>query len=236
MNFNHIENRKEHISKILLIVSLLFAVATAGKVLAFAVTSLRIGPRIEAAVAQNGQNDESVKAGLADSRAAADKLKQKNMFAEPKPKPKPPACSAILGSKALINGKWYKTGDEVAGAKIVTIGPKDVTVLWQEKETKLIPFADSGKKTQDRPPSRPPKKARERGAQAARPAGGPAGERRPEERFGRGGMRGMGRFFENMSEEERQQLREKMMNMSPEERREFFRQQREKIDSEQNQR
>ena len=46
----------------------------------------------------------------------------------------------------------------------------------------------------------------------------------------------MGRFFENMSEEERQQFRENMMNISPEERREFFRRRREEFDSEQNQR
>jgi hypothetical protein len=230
MNLNGIKNRKEYISKVLFAVSVVLAVLTAGKVLSFAVSSIRTGGRIEAAVAKNGQNDEAVKACIAANRAVADKIKERNMFAEPKAKPNPPTCIAILGSKALINDKWYGVGDEVVGAKIVAIGPKDVTILWEEKEKKLIPFEATVKEGSQRPPSAPPEKSE--GAEERRPSPAPsAEERRGERPFGR---RGMGRFFENMSEDERRQMRERMRNMSREERRQFFEERRGEIESEQN--
>lgn len=230
MNFDHIKNNKRHVSKVLLIVSLVLAVVTAGKVLGFAVTSARTKGRIERAVAENGQNDEAVKACIAANRGAADKIKERNMFAEPKAKPKPPACSAILGSKALIGDKWYGVGDEVGGAKITAIGPREITIIWEEKEKKLFPFAESDKKVSDRSSSRPPRRSEERGEQQDRP--GPRGDGgRGERGFGR---RGMGRFFENMSEDERRQMRERMRDMPREERREFFRQRREELDSDEN--
>ena len=173
--------------------------------------------------------DEAVKACIAANRGAADKIKERNMFAEPKAKPKPPACSAILGSKALIGDKWYGVGDEVGGAKITAIGPREITIIWEEKEKKLFPFAESDKKVSDRPVSKPAKQSRERRAQEVRPMREEGG--RPGPGFGRRG--GMGRFFD-MSEDERSEMRERMMNMSREERREFFRQRREEFESEQN--
>jgi len=228
MKLGGIKNRQEYISKALFAVSLVLAVMTAGKVLGFAVMSVRTRGRIETAMAKNGQDDEVVKACIAANREAADKIKERNMFAEPKAKPKPPSCSAILGSKALISDKWYGVGDEVGGAKIIAIGPKEVTILWEEKEKKLFPFAASAKKDSSRPVSKAAKEPGERRAEAVRPMREEGGRRGPG--FGR---RGMGRFF-NMSEDERRQMREKVMNMSQEERREFFRQQREEIESKQN--
>jgi len=228
MKLDSIKNPKEYISKALFAVSLVLAVVTAGKVLGFAVSSVRTGSRIETAMSKDGQNDEVVKACIAANREAADKIKARNMFAEPKAKPKPPSCSAILGSKTLIGDKWYGVGDEVGGAKIIAIGPKEVTILWEEKEKKLFPFAASAKKDSGRPVSKPAKGPRERKAEEVRPMREEGG--RPGPGFGR---RGMGRFF-NMSEDERRQMREKVMNMSQEERREFMRQQREEFESKQN--
>jgi len=229
MNFDHIKNNKRYVSKALLIASLLLAILTVGKVLGFAVTSLRIGLRIEDAVAKNEHNDEAVQVSLTQSREAADKLKENNIFAGTKPKPKPPVCNGILGNMALINGKWYKVGDEVSGAKIVAIGPKDITIFWEDKEKKLVPFAESAKKDSGRTVSKPAKESRERRAEEVRPM------REEGEGPGPGfGRRGMGRFFENMSEDERRELRERVRDMSREERREFFRQRREEFDSDEN--
>jgi len=230
MKLDKIGNWKEHIPKVLLTVSLALAVLTVGKVLAFAVTSVRTRGRIEQALSKNGQNDEAIKARVAANRAAADKIKGRNMFAEPKAKPKPPICIAILGSKALINDKWYKVGDEVGGAKISAIGPKEVTILWEEKEKKLFPFAASDRKEQARPVSKNRREPRERRAEAVRPRPMPEEGGQPWPGLGR---RGMGRFFD-MSEDERRQMGEKMRNMSREERREFFRQRREEFESGQN--
>ncbi len=225
MDLNNTEDMKKHISKALFGVSLVLAVLTAGKVLGFAVTSVRVAGRIEKAVVGSGQDDDAVKTNLAKSQAVVEKIKEKNLFAAPKPKP--PGCSAILGSKALINGKWYGVGDEVEGAKISAIGPREVTIIWEEKEKKLFPFSESDKKDSGRSSSRPSRRSEGRSEPRNRPgARGDGG--RGEGRFGR---RGMGRFFENMSEDERSEMRERMRDMPREERREFFRQRREELDS-----
>ena len=62
------------------------------------------------------------------------------MFGPPVPKPKPPVCTGVLGDTAIINGKAYKVGQDAGGAKIVSIAPTEVMVLWQDKEIRLPAF------------------------------------------------------------------------------------------------
>jgi hypothetical protein len=37
---------------------------------------------------------------------------------------------AIFGDSALINGKWYKTGDSIGQARIVAIEPSQARIEW----------------------------------------------------------------------------------------------------------
>ncbi|MBN2591391.1 MAG: hypothetical protein JXA96_16115, partial [Sedimentisphaerales bacterium] len=46
----------------------------------------------------------------------------------------------ILGNEAFINNKWYKEGDMVQDAKIVSIEPTQVTIEWDGKKTVLRPL------------------------------------------------------------------------------------------------
>jgi len=134
----------------------------------------------------------------------ADALKENNLFIEKPPRVNPVSVvMGILGSEALINGKWYKAGDKISDAKILSIEPTRVKVKWDGKVKIFAPLSDA--KVSTRPPgSRVAADGqRDRSSRRRRPDSGRQG------RFGRGGQ---GRFqrpdFSNMSEEELRQWRE----------------------------
>ena len=221
MKFDYIENNKERISKALFVVSVVLGILMFFKIGAFAVTSARLGSDVESAIAKNKHDDEAVKKCLAKYTDAANELKKKNLLPPPPPKPTPPKCTGILGDIALINGKGHKVGEEVAGARIVAIGPKEVTILWEEKEMALRPFAEMNFSSPPSPAKAAPKKT-DKPAPVVAPTKPPENER--QEPPGPGRRRG------RMSREDRQKLR----NMSREERREYIREQREERNAESN--
>ncbi len=134
------KNRKQLLPKCLCVLAMLLILATVLKVAAFGVGSVVLGDRIEDAVAGFGQNDENIEKSVSKRHEAVKSLKQKNMFGPPAPKPKPPVCTGVLGDTAIVNGKAYKVGQDVGGAKIVSIAPTEVMILWQDKEMSLPAF------------------------------------------------------------------------------------------------
>ena len=122
------------------------------------------------------------------------------MFAPPAPKPKPPVCTGVLGDTAIINGKAYKIGQDVGGAKIVSIRPMEVMILWQGKEVNLPTFG-AGKIAPPASARRPVQKVSKKKLEA-RPVEQAAvasnSTARPE---------GMQIDFRNMSQEEREAFR-----------------------------
>jgi len=181
----------------------------------FFVTSARAERLVEDAAAQSQPDANDAKKYLAKFKEVADELKKKNMFAPPPPKPGWPVSQVvgILGDTALINGKWYKVGDEIGGAKVLKIGPAYVKMVWEGKEKSFSPFdvkdVEGGKSDSRKGEETKREDRRERVERGPRPRRG-----------GRGG-------FRDMSREERMQLRERMRDMSPEERREYTRKMRE---------
>jgi hypothetical protein len=155
----------------------------------------------------------------ADKSVAAN-LKKKNLFLPPEP-PRNPVTevAGILGSEALINGRWYKAGAKVGEGKnaalIVAIEPTKVRVRWDGKETEFLPINASGASSATTasaggPPGRG--EMRRGGPGVARPEGMPVrsgGVRRggppPEE---------MAAYVERMknatSNEERRKINEEM--------------------------
>ena len=94
------------------------------------------------AVPKKGQQEVQEQTVLAKSLAAsqelAGKLKQKNAFTPAPTKPSPPTLGGgILGHKVLINGEWKGVGEEVAGAKILSVEIAGATIEWEGKEMKL---------------------------------------------------------------------------------------------------
>ncbi|RKY06304.1 MAG: hypothetical protein DRP66_09070 [Planctomycetota bacterium] len=224
MNTSYLKNGMWCGSRALLVASVVLVVLTAAKVSGFMTSSVRITKAVKTAKAKNGHDEETVKKLLARGRRVADQLKKKNMFVKPPPGPKPPVCFGIIGGNAIINGKYYKAGDKVGGAEIISVGTKEVVIKWDDKEMKLIPFAVNNA-------SPPSKKKSSPGKSAGKPESGSKPTEvkvevttsfAPGMRPGGPGRRGE---FMGMSPEERRKMMERYKNMSPEEQ-ERFRQER----------
>jgi hypothetical protein len=221
LNNNHKKDKKEMISVGLLGASAVMVVLMVIEVTGFLTAPIRAEQTLNKAVAQSKPDDEEVKKHLDASKSIADKLKKKNLFAPPPPKKHPVnQVLGILGDEVLINGKWYKAGDNVGDAKIVAIEPTLVRIEWDGNEKTFLPID-----TKTSAPSGP-----RRGGGPDRPqVAKEGGQGQPESvqvqlevrggegmgRFGGGGdmferMRAMRERFENMSPEERERMRAEM--------------------------
>jgi len=196
-----------HLWKVLLFAAFVWlAVSAAG----FSLRTARVQGRVADAIKAYQSLDKSARDTAAAGAKVPEDMKKRNLFAPPGKKPGLPACTGLLGDKAFIDGQWYKAGDTAGGVRIVSVGAKDVTVLLEGVEKKLVPFDvavkyDSGKGGPKGPPSAAP-------AVPAPAAGVPQEESRPAvEQPIPGGV---------MTPEMLEKLREQFRNMSPEQRRE----------------
>ncbi len=121
MNIEYLKNKKQYLSKGLTVILIFLAGVMVFEVGALGFTSFRTPRKIQAALAKENEGEEAVKECVAKSLETAGKLKEKNMFVPPPPKPKPPTCSGVFGNEVIINGKRYKVGEEVGGAKIMAV-------------------------------------------------------------------------------------------------------------------
>ncbi len=127
---------------VLLGVSVFLGIMILVKVRGFFVASAWAENVVKRAVAQTKPDANDVEEYLAKSKAIADELKKKNLFAPPTPKKHPVSqVSGILGDEVLINGKWYKVGDKVGDAKIVAIEPTQIKIEWEGKEKVFAPIS-----------------------------------------------------------------------------------------------
>ncbi len=215
LNNNHIKDKKEFISVGLLGASAVMLVLMVIKGTGFLAAPVRAENSLKKAAALSKPDDEEVKKHLNTSKAIAEGLKKKNLFAPPPPKQHPVnEVLGILGDEALINGKWYKAGDSVGDAKIVAIEPTLVRIEWDGNEKTFLPID-----TKTSAPSGP-----RRPGGPDRPQVAKEGEQgRPEtvqvQLEVRGGE-GMGRFGGDRGEmmERMREMRERWESMSPEER------------------
>ncbi|MHC4482215.1 MAG: hypothetical protein ACYSW4_01565 [Planctomycetota bacterium] len=215
MKLDYLRDNKEIVSVVLFGVSVVLGVLVLAKVAGFFVTSARAERVVTDVLAQSKPDPNETEKYFAKSKEIAGELKKKNLFAPSPPKPGQPIKEVdILGDSVLVNGKWYKVGDKVRDAKILAIEPTQIKFEWQGKEITLGPFGAKGSSgSGPRKRGKPDKEGRkETKVESERERG----ERRA--RLGRGGR---GRF-RNLSVEERASLRERMKNMSREERREYM--------------
>ncbi len=146
--------QKKHMDAIrfgLVAVAVLLGAWAAARVIGYYTGPARAEERVTRAMAQNVLDPNQAKPYLDKAREAADALKKKNLFSKEPPKEHPvKQIDAILGSEALIGDKWYKAGDKVRDANIISVEPTRVTVEWQGKEKVFSPFGAA-----DRRPSGP---------------------------------------------------------------------------------
>lgn len=154
MKIEDIKKNNELIGTALLAVSVLSAALIAAKVAGFFVISANAGSAVDRAIDRSKQDDKIVAAQMVNSGKIADALKKQNLFLPPAPKQHPVnGVLGILGDEALINGKWYKTGDKVADARIVAVEPTFVTIEWDGKEKLFYPI-EGGESSEPSRPSR----------------------------------------------------------------------------------
>ena len=141
-NNNHTKDKKEIISVGLLCASAVMVVLMVIKVTGFLAAPVRAEDSLNKATARSKLNDEEVKKHLDASKAIADELKKKNLFAPPPPKKHPvKQVSGILGDEVLINGKWYKVSNKVGDAIIVAVEPTQVKIEWEGNEKVFAPIS-----------------------------------------------------------------------------------------------
>ena len=182
-----------------------------------------VSSRLAAAAAQNGistsPTQTQIQKALDSDKAVAEELKKANLFAPPPPKRNPvQEVFGILGSEALINGQWYKAGDKVQDANIVAVESTHVVVEWNGQRTDLYPIQAAVATTETS--SRPGGRARGPGGGGPGMMGGGPIMTSIGGAFG-GGRGGRGGMFGGLSDDDRQRIQ----NMSPDDRRNFFMQQ-----------
>jgi uncharacterized membrane protein YgcG len=131
---------------------------------------------------------------LAQTKASADAIKKNNLFV-PVPAKQYPVSEVIgiLGREVLIGDKWYKVGDSVGDAKIIAIEPTKVKVVWNGQEKEFSPIGSGG-------------------------SGGRGDGSGPSGRMsGPGSRRGPGQAAAGGSSADKDKMRERYMNASPEE-------------------
>jgi hypothetical protein len=197
-------DKAKPLTKILCAVAVLLGALIFLKIAGFFVSTSQarvLGAQADAASA--GSDD--VKKLLAETKAAAEELKKKNLFVLATPKQFPVSdVLGIMGHEALINGKWYKVGDSVAEAKIAAIEPTKVKIVWNGQEKEFSPITSGGGGGRpDQPGS----------------AGGRSGPGGPPKMVVTGGRRGPGQMQgSGPSSEEMDRMREQWKNAStPEE-------------------
>jgi hypothetical protein len=137
-----IKQKRESVSIALFGASVLFAVLIFIRATVFFTASANAESLAKKAVARSKPDAKEVERHVAKSRAVAEGLKKKNLFAPPSPRQHPvKQVSGILGDEVLIGNKWYKVGDRVADAKIVAIGPAQVKIEWDGKERFFDPMS-----------------------------------------------------------------------------------------------
>lgn len=192
----------------MLAVTCLLAAVSVAKVARLFMISLRLEQAIKANTIVAAPTTEQVEKAIAASRTIADGLKKANIFI-PAPAVRNPIDQvyAIMGDEVLINGRWYKAGDKVQDVNILAIEPTRVVIEWNSQRISLSPIQAAIEQEGGRPGTRGPRGTR----------GGPIGGTGPLMTQVGGPMAGPGGLF-GFTEQDRQRIQ----NMSPEQRRNFF--------------
>lgn len=195
---------------VLFAVAALLGALTLLEIAGFFMTSANAQITAAKAMGETGTEPNDMETHLAQAKSMAEELKKGNLFMPKPPKQHPvKEVIGILGSEALINGKWYKAGDSVGEAKVLAVESTKVKIVWNGQEKEFAPIGATGAGGPGGP--RPPRGSS--GGKPSPPGGAPM--------VVTGSMPGGPGGRPNMSDEERARLRERFQNMSPEERQRF---------------
>jgi hypothetical protein len=210
MKLDYLAEKKKTVPIVLLWFSVALGILIFIKVTSFFIAPAQAENSVKNAIKLTKPDANGVEKYLAKSKAIVDELKKNNLFV-PRPPKKHPVSSVlgILGSEVLINGKWYKAGDKVGDAKIVAIEPTLVRIEWEGNEKIFSPLQASGASASG-PPRRGGPRGREAGGSGSAEMVVVGANRRRGPGRGEGFRDEMRERIMNMSEEERQAFRDRM--------------------------
>jgi hypothetical protein len=88
----------------------------------------------EAAIRAGASSQDRDQKDSASGSDVVEQLRHKNLFVPRPPKQNPiVGVTGILGSEALINGRWYRAGDMMGEARVLAIEATYVRVQWDGK-------------------------------------------------------------------------------------------------------
>ncbi len=159
MKYNFAKTRIVCVVRLLLLLTAVLACTMVAKVSAFMAEADTIPKRIEKALSQDSDDGEKLKELKLPYTEVAKELKKKNIFS-PTPEKKNPVSKidAVFGKEALINGKWYKAGDKIEDAQIISVAARSVMVRWNDKDKAISPFDHTAKIPEKK--SKPKKKSK----------------------------------------------------------------------------
>jgi hypothetical protein len=216
MKLDFLKEKKEIVSIVLLGFSALMAVFILYRIINFSVVTARAENVVKTAIEQNVTEARNTEQYSAKDREIANNLTRNNPFALPATLENPvKEVRAIFGNQVLINNRWYSEGDMISGsAKVVTIEPMQVTIEWNGRETSFRPLDASIPESQEssRATARAGSTGRGsadmvliNGSQTGQASGQMSDRRRMMMDF-----ENMRARFQNMSDAERERLRNEM--------------------------
>jgi len=125
----------------LIAATVLLASVTVAKVAQSVVESRRI-ERLALSTAQDDADPNAAQPWRAGAQEVAQTLREKNLFVKMPPKKHPvQQVDGILGREVLIKNRWYKAGDRVGGAKIVSVDSTHAVIEWDGQRKPFAPIA-----------------------------------------------------------------------------------------------
>jgi len=154
----------------LIAAAILLGSLTCAKVASCFIEPRRVEGVVAYAAARSDQDPNRVQPYLDETKHTADALKGKNLFVKAPPKQHPvKQVEGILGREVLIGDKWYKVGDKIGEAKVVSVESTQVTIEWDGQNKTFAPLASA-----DAEPApegeRPPPKPKEAKGESSKPA------------------------------------------------------------------
>lgn len=140
--------------------AVLLASLTCAKVAQCFIEPTRVEGIVAYATARHAPDPNGIRPYLDGTKGIAAAVKENNLFVKATPKQHPvKQVDGILGREVLIGNKWYKAGDKIGEAKVISVESTEVTIEWNGQTKTFAPLASTkSKPTAD--PKRPAEKTK----------------------------------------------------------------------------
>jgi len=143
MRQDFLKKGQEYVSAALFAFAAVLAVCIFVRLIDFYASNARAERLIGQGSAGGKLDPNEMEKFIAKTKELAEELKKKNLFVPaPKEEGHPvKAVTGIFGDEALVDGKWYKAGDKIADAEIISIEATEVKIKWKGNVKSFAPIA-----------------------------------------------------------------------------------------------